>query len=192
MVCRTRRLLLAVPGLLALALTIAGGTALAEQVPAPKGAVLLTIAGDIDKSNRAAIDLKLDGMFKFHEIAFEKAFVFDRAMLEDFPLQEIMAQPPQYSAPVTFRGPLLRDVLKALGAEGASIRTRALDGFAVDLSAKEIAEKDWILALAADGRPFGIGDQGPVWMMHTPSVIKVPEAEEQRWPWALFYIDVKK
>ncbi|MFQ5626479.1 MAG: hypothetical protein ACE5FM_07495, partial [Methyloligellaceae bacterium] len=54
-----------------------------------------------------------------------------------------------------------RDVLKALGAQGASIQTRALDGYAVDLTVQKIAEKDWILATRADGRPFGIGDKGP-------------------------------
>lgn len=190
-VCWTRRLLVVTCVILALAATI-GGAALAEQIPTPKGAVILTIAGDIDKSNRGAAHPKRDGFLKFHDIAFQKAFVFDREILEGFPPREIKAQPPQYAKPVTFRGPLLKDVLKALGAEGASIQTRALDGFAVDLSAKEIAAEDWTLAVTADAKPLGIGAQGPVWLMHTPSTLKVPHEEEQRWPWALFYIDVKK
>lgn len=158
----------------------------------PKGAVILTIAGDIAETNRGASDPKLDGFMKFHEIEFKHAYALDIAMLEEFPLKEIRCQRPQYSRPVTFSEPLLRDVLKALGAEGASIQTRALDGFAVDLTPKQLAAKDWILATRADGKPFGIGDKGPVWMIHTPSAIKVPEEEEHGWPWALFYIQVKK
>lgn len=192
MVCRIRRLMLGVCGVVALALVVPVQMAVAERVPTPKGAVILTVAGDIAEANRGARHPKRDGFLKFHDITFQTAFVFDRAMLEDFPLREIKAQPPQYADPVTFRGPLLRDVLKALGTEGASIQTRALDGFAVDLSPEQIAEKDWILALTADGRPLGIGDLGPIWLMHMPSTVKVPHEEEQRWPWALFYIEVKK
>lgn len=158
----------------------------------PEGAVILTIAGDIVHTNRRASDPKLDGFMNYHEIEFQKAFAFDIAMLEDFPMTQIRCQPPQYSSSVTFQGPLLRDVLKALGAEGASIQTRALDGFAVDLTVQQIAAKDWILATRADGRPFGIGDKGPVWLIHTPKVEKVPEEEENNWPWALFYIQVNK
>lgn len=188
----TRRSLLAAMGMSALALSVDADAVMARSAAPPKGAVILTVAGDIAHSNRGALDPKRDGFLKFHEIEFDKAFTFDRAMLEDFPLNEIRAQPPQYSAPATFRGPLLRDVVKALGGEGAAIQTRALDGFAVDLSPEDLAAKDWTLVLSADGRPFGIGDKGPLWLMHSPSAVKVSEEEEQRWPWALFFIQVKK
>lgn len=188
----TRRSLLAAMGTSALALGIDAGGAMAKSVASPRDAVILTIAGDLTMSNRGPLDPRADGFLKYHEITFDKAFAFDRAMLQDLPLNEIRAQPPQYSAPATFKGPLLKDILKALGAEGASIQTRALDGFAVDLSAEDLAGKDWTLALGANGRPFGIGDKGPLWLMHTPSAIKVAEAEEQRWPWALFFIEIKK
>lgn len=158
----------------------------------PQGAAILTFAGDIAVTNRAAFDPKLDGFMKYHEIDFTRAFAFDIAMLEDFPMREIKCQPPQYSSPVVFEGPLLQDVLKALGAEGASIQTRALDGYTVDLTQQEIAAKDWSLATRIDGRPLGIGGRGPLWMIHTPSTQIVPEEEEQYWPWALFYIHIIK
>lgn len=188
----TRRTLLVAMGTSALALGLDPRAAMAASVASPQGAVILTVAGDLSLSNRGPLDPMADGFLKYHEITFDKAFAFDRAMLEAFPLNEIRAQPPQYSAPATFRGPLLADVLKALGAGGASIQTRALDGFAVELSAKDLAGKDWTLALSANNRAFGIGDRGPIWLMHTPSSLKVAEEEEQRWPWALFFIQVKK
>lgn len=191
MFSRTRRFLLAAMGTLALAFVPDMRAAMAKSVVSPQGSVILTIAGDLALSNRGPLDPMADGFLKFHEITFDKAFAFDRAMLETFPLNEIRAQPPQYSVPATFRGPLLADVLKSLGAEGASIQTRALDGFAVDLSVEDLAGKDWTLALSANGMPFGIGDRGPIWLMHTPSSLKVAEEEEQRWPWALFFIQVK-
>lgn len=186
----TRRATLAGLGGAALALT--AGRAVAARSPAPDGAVILTIAGDITHANRGALEPKLDGFLHFHEIDFDRAFTLDRAMLEALPQGEIRCQPPQYSSPVAFTGPLLAEVLKMIGAEGASLQTRALDGFAVDLSAAQLAEKDWRLTMRADGRSFGIGDKGPLWLMHTPSAITVPEEEEQSWPWALFFIRVTK
>lgn len=186
-----RTLLTAVAGMLA-AIPCATVPARAESRPPPNGPVILTVAGDIAQTNRGPSDPKLDGFLNYHEIEFVKAFVFDLAMLEEFPLTEIRCQPPQYSSSATFQGPRLDDILKALGAEGASIRTRALDGFAVDLTAAQIEAKDWILATRADRRSFGIGDKGPLWLMHTPSAEKVPEDEEQGWPWAVFYIEVTK
>lgn len=189
---RTRRALLAGLGSMAFTHAVSGGAVLAEMKSALEGQVVLTIAGDIAHANRGAFDAVRDGFFKYHEIEFDKAFAFDRAMLEEFPLKEIRCQPPNYVSSVTFRGPLLRDVLKVLGAESASIKTRALDGFAVDLTSQQLAAQDWILVTQADGRPLGIGAKGPVWLMHTPSSEKVTDEEEQSWPWAVFYIEVSK
>lgn len=188
----TRRSLLAGACVAVLAHAVMPARAMAQAKPAPSGPVILTVAGDLAHANRGPSDPKLDGFMTYHEIEFKRAFTFDLAMLEEFPMTEIRCQPPQYSSSVTFQGPLLRDVLRALGADGASIKTRALDGFAVDLTPERIAAKDWILATRAGGRPFGIGDKGPVWLMHTPSAEKVPEDEEHGWPWAVFYIEVTK
>lgn len=179
-------------GLLVLAHLTMAATALAQMAPAPGGPVIISIAGGITHHNRGASDPKRDGFFAYHEIQFSKAFGFDLEMLDAMPQHEITCQPPQYAKNATFRGPRLVDVLKKAGAQNVSIKTRALDGFAVDLTSQEIMAKDWILATRADGKPFGIGGKGPVWLMHTPSVQKVPEAEEQGWPWAVFYIETKK
>jgi len=175
-----------------IALIMSVAMAIADIKPAPEGPVILTISGDIGHTNRGASHPKRDGFFAYHEIEFTKALSLDLAALEEFPQHKIICQPPQYDNSATFQGARLIDVLKALGAQNVSIKTRALDGFAVELASQQIAAKDWILATRADGKPFGIGDKGPVWLMHTPSTQKVPEAEEQGWPWAVFYIEVKK
>lgn len=188
----TRRSLLGgIGGIGGAALAWSAGAGISRAAPAkPDGAVILTFAGDIGQANRGATDPEVDGFFRFHDIGFERGFAYDRAMLEAFPQTEINCQPPQYKSPATFSGPLLTDVLKAVGAEGASIQTRALDGFAVDLTAEQVAEKEWILATGRDGRPFGIGDQGPLWLINRPAGVKVTAKEEENWPWALFFIQV--
>jgi hypothetical protein len=179
---------------LAFAISIAtpGGSG-AGDVAAPKGAVILTISGAIEKSNRGTMRGKRDGFLNFHEVKFDKAFAFDRAMLAGLKQGSVTAQPPQFSAPAVFSGPYLSDVLAMVGAaSGASIEAKALDGYVSELSAEDIAARDWILALSHDGKPFALGGLGPIWMMHKPSAVKVPEEEESTWPWALFYIKVKK
>lgn len=173
-------------------LALAAGPLVAGEMPAPKGAVILTIAGDVANFNRGPTRGKRDGFFAHHQIAFERAFAFDRAMLQALPQKQITAQPPYFDKPTVFRGPLLSAVLETVGAEGSLLKTRALDGYAMDLEAGEIAGRDWIVALSADGRPLGIGEQGPVWLLHTPAAVQVSAEEDARWPWQVFFIQVAK
>lgn len=184
------------PGSLVVALftlAVATGSDSVGEQSGSKGAVVLTVAGNIAKSNRGPTRGKRDGFLKYQDISFEKAFTFDRAMLDALKQGTVNAQPPQYSAPAVFTGPFLSEVLARVGAEkDASIEARALDGYVSELSAENIASRDWILATRYDGEPFALGGLGPIWLMHKPSAIKVPEEEEQTWPWALFYIEVKK
>lgn len=185
----TRRLLLA--ALASVALAGAPGMAQADMKPAPKGAVILTVAGAIANANRGGIDPRLDGIFKYHEISFDKAFAFDRAMLEALPQEEFKAQLPEGHEPATFKGPPLSAVLEMARAPGRpSIKTVALDGYVTELAAKDLDGRDWVLVLERNGRPFGIGGFGPAMLMERPKVTKVGEGAP--WPWALFYIQIKK
>ncbi len=179
---------------LALAIAVAAaGVAGAQDTPEPKGHVVLTIAGDISKTNRGSFKEDHDSFFKFHEIEFERAFQFDQAMLDELKQGTVKVNAPQTDGPVVLKGALLSDLLQFVGApEGASIRTVALDGFGTEISAEQIKAHDWTLAASENGRPLGIGGQGPLWMVYTPSKVDVPDEEEQQWPWALFYIEVKK
>ena len=63
------------------ALVIAGSPSAAER-GAPAGPVVLTIAGNVANTNRPAYRDKLDVVFRYHERTFDRAFAFDRAMLE--------------------------------------------------------------------------------------------------------------
>jgi len=43
-----------------------------------------------------------------------------------------------------------------------------------------------------DGRYLGIGQRGPLWLVYARRDGKAyTEADEQRWPWAAFLIEVK-
>lgn len=189
MLAWTRRsLLLGVGGSM---LALAAARASAQSTPAPDGAVILTVAGDIAHANRGSLDPRLDGVFKIHEIAFDKAFCFDRAMLAALPQETFEARLPEGHEKATFSGPRLAAVLEMAGApEGASIEATALDGYVSEIAAADLAGKDWILVLERNGRPFSIGGFGPAMLLAKPAAVTV--AEDARWPWAVFYIEVKK
>lgn len=159
----------------------------------PVGAVILTASGAIEKSNRGPYNPKRDLFFKYHEVSFEKAFEFDRETLLLLGIHSVTVHPPEIDKPVTLQGPTLKSVLRLLGAENAQyIRFLGLDGFATELNAEDIASKDWIVAVDAGRKPLEIGGEGPVWVVFTPAnPPKATEEEQARWPWAVFYMEIK-
>ena len=154
---------------------------------------MLTVSGVIANWNRGAFDEARDGFFKYHDIKFDKAMQFDRSMLANLAQGKVAVKPPQLRKSGVFDGPTLAALLKAVGAaKTAKVRVLALDGFAVEIDAASIEAKDWILATSVDGKPLSIGDQGPIWLLHTPGAAKGDvEKEEQSWPWAVFYMSVE-
>jgi len=159
----------------------------------PAGAVILTAGGNIAKTNRGPYDDKRDLLFKYHEVTFDKAFEFDEEMLLLLDQQRVRAAPPEIGKPVTFQGPTLKSVLRALGVEKPQmVRFLALDGYATELDAKAIESKDWVVAVTVDGRPLEIGRLGPIWVVfRLDDPPNVDPDEELTWPWAVFYMEVK-
>jgi hypothetical protein len=169
---------------------LAGMSAFAEEKPLPKGAAVLTVAGKTTHWNRGAMVPERDNLMKQREIRFERAMTFDADMLASLPQHELRVVTPAGEG--TFSGPLLADVLKASGAEGGKLRLLGLDGSDSELKPEEINGQSWILALVVDGKPVGIGDFGPLWLMHKPTSGPAPSREEmERWVWSLFYIEVQ-
>ena len=83
-------------------------------------------------------------------------------------------------------------MLAAAGAAGKDVSVLALDGFATEISAADVAAYDWIVAVKRDGRYLGIGQRGPTWIVYARRDGKAIGVEdEQRWPWAAFLIEVK-
>ena len=165
---------------------VALAASLSAAAESPSGAVVLTVAGAIDKTNRPPFDAARDAFFDYHERSFDRAWAFDLAALEAFPMRR--AAIDRGGGPEVFSGPRLTDVLGSVGCRGA-LTTLALDGFGSEISATEVAARDWILATRADGRPFALGGRGPLWLLFDPPGDR-PATEEERgmWPWALFYI----
>ena len=164
----------------------------AAELGQPAGQVVLTVAGDVGATNRGPYDDFEDGFFKHHERKFDKAAAFDLAMLEGLGMHEVTVAYSGWPKAFRFEGPWLKDVLAAAGASGKDLSVLALDGFASDISAADVAAYDWIVAVKRDGRYLDIGQRGPTWIVYARRDGKPFGAEdEQRWPWAAFMIEVK-
>jgi hypothetical protein len=178
--------------LLTAALLAWAGGGYAAELGQPAGQVVLTVAGDIGTTNRGPYDDFEDAFFKHHERKFEKAAAFDLAMLEGLGMHEVAVAYDKWPKAVRFEGPWLKDVLAAAGAAGKDITVLALDGYAEEISAADLAAYDWIVAIKRDGRYLEIGQRGPAWIVYARRDGKAIGAEdEQRWPWAAFLIEVK-
>lgn len=164
----------------------------AAELGRPSGQVVLTVTGAVGAANRGAFDAFEDGFFKYHERTFAKAAEFDLAMLEGLGLHEVTVTYDKWPKAVRFEGPWLTDLLAAADASGRDISVLALDGFASEISAADIAAYDWIVAVKRDGRYLGIGQRGPLWLVYARRDGQpIGEADEQRWPWAAFLIEAK-
>jgi hypothetical protein len=175
--------------------------ALAQNAPkAQKGPTLLTVSGLIGAGNRGALDPVLDQMMAKQKIKFDKAQAFDFAALTALPAVTIKPTLEYDSKPHTLKGPLLADVLKAGGVkvnDKTTVFLRAVDGYAAQVSAAELAKYRFIVATHMDGQPLSLGGLGPLWAVYDadrfPEMAAKPVSARFAWcPWATYHIEVKQ
>ena len=177
---------------IAVFLWLPASPALAAELPPPAGQVVLTVAGNIENTNRGPFDAFEDAFLNYHSQEFKKAFAFDLAMLEALGLSQTMVTYAGWPKPVVFDGPRLSDVLKTAGWQGDKIVILALDGYATELTRAEVMAQNWIVATKANGRPLGIGQHGPLWIVYSlPDGQAAAAEDEQSWPWSAFFITVE-
>lgn len=114
----------------------------------PKGPVILAIAGAVTQPNR-------DG----------KA-VFDLAMLDALQARSATMETPWTQGQVEFSGPLLREVLKAAGAEGRRLVLQALNGYSAEVPMSDALSLDTILAIRLDGKVMTVRTKGPSMLVY--------------------------
>jgi hypothetical protein len=130
------------------ALPVLACPGLAWPLGKPSGQPLLTLHGRIRHANR---DAEAD---------------FDAALLASLPQHRIRTSTPWHQGEHLFAGPLLREVLQAVGAEGQTLRMSALNDYRVDMPADEARRFDIIIASQLDGREMTVRDKGPLFVMY--------------------------
>ena len=172
----------------------------AQHAPAnARGPTLLTVSGLIGAGNRGALDPALDQMMAKQKLAFAKAYAFDFAALMALPAVTINPTLEYDSRPHALKGPLLADVMKACGVretDKTAYLLRAVDGYAVLLSAAEASQRRFIVATHLDGQPMALGGLGPLWTVFDADrfadMAAKPVTERfSLCPWATYSIDVK-
>ena len=115
---------------------------------APQGAVILTVSGKIGVKNSP------------------QAALFDAALLDALPQHSFVSATPWLKHPATFTGPLLKDVLQALKAQGTSLKALALNDYKIDIPLEDAFKYDVILTRKVDGRVLTVREKGPIFVMY--------------------------
>ena len=130
-----------------LALALSATMAAAQDMPAPTGDVLLTVTGAIEKTNA------------------EGALMLDAALLESLPQHSFTTSTIWTEGTATYSGVMLRDLLDAIGAKGATVTLTALNDYQISMPAADALADGPLLATLADGKPMSVREKGPVWML---------------------------
>jgi len=132
----------------AAALFLSGSVAFAGSLPAPQGAVVLTLTGKISNTSKP------------------EAAEFDMAALEALPGRVTQTETPWTRGKPIFSGPLGSALLDKVGATGTSLHVVALNDYAVDVPIEDLRKWPVILATRKDGQPMSVRDKGPIFVIY--------------------------
>lgn len=147
----------------------------AKTLPPPSGESILIISGDIQHTNRG-----------------DEAH-FDRAMIERLPRHILNTSTSVTDGVSRFEGPLMRDVLQHVGAQGSVVQARALNRYVVDIPVSDFQEYDVVLAMTMDGKKLELTDKGPFWIVYPRDLSRKLQdiRYDYRWVWQLNRLDVR-
>ena len=162
------------------------------ELAAPKGPVVLTVVGDIANANRGPSDPAVDRFLDHHEQKFDAAAAFDLQMLEELGMETRQFVLKGLPGVQKLEGPPLAAVLEAVGAQSGKVSLLALDGYAVDLDAKDVEAHDWLVGVKRNDDYLGIGGFGPAWVVFSPAAADqvVTDEENEMWPYQVFLLRV--
>lgn len=121
---------------------------MAAPLPEPAGPVILDVSGTISTTNG-------DGVARF-----------DLAMIDALPQRTTVTKSPWYDTVQTFEGPLLADLMAAVGASGSVLRLVALNDYAVEIPMQDIRDYPVILATRLEGSLMSVRDKGPLFVIY--------------------------
>ena len=123
-------------------------TAPAAPLEAPKAQAVLTVTGNLARTNAGETAL------------------FDMDMLKALRGRRARLETPWTPGPTVFEGPFLRSVLEAAGAQGETLRLKAINGYMVDIPIGDALDLETILALKMNGFPMHVRYKGPLFLIY--------------------------
>jgi hypothetical protein len=120
----------------------------AHALDTPKGRPVLSVTGRI--SQRNGLDIA----------------DFDLEMLAALPQHSFSTRTPWDKTPRKFTGPLLRDLLASVGAQGKLLKAAALNDYKVEIPVEDAQLYDVIICHLIDDQPMRIRDRGPLFIVY--------------------------
>lgn len=145
------------------------------------GLVLSTsvYAADIPTSKPT---LEIRGAVSKYTNAAQKVYLMSEDELLKLP-QKTITTATDWTHVKSFSGPLIRDVLRYVGAKGTKARFIALNDYSFDYEVSEFTKYDAILTLRINGKPFDVTQKGPMWVMYPlpdiPERMKGPDLAQK-------------
>ena len=117
---------------------------------------------------------------------------FTRADLARLGMHKLETVTPWSDGVTLFEGPLLRDVLRHVEAEGNWLHAFALNEYQAMLPISDAFTYDIILAIRVNGRSIGVRDRGPVRIIYPWTAHPELRAEQffARAVWQLVHLSV--
>ncbi|BFM48041.1 molybdopterin-dependent oxidoreductase [Marinomonas sp. THO17] len=120
----------------------------AETLAQPKGKVILTVSGKITHTNLG------------------DTAQFDREMLINLGFFDLDTVTPWTEGSNLYQGPMLSAVLKAVGAQGKTLKVSALNDYSARMPAEDAIKYDVLLAMDLNGKPMSVRDKGPLFILY--------------------------
>jgi len=156
-------------------------------------AVVLTVVGDITKTNRAGV-APFDAFIAHQSLAFDKAYAFTGDALGALEAETVALVLPFDKQRHVLTGPGLDVLLKEVGAEpGADVVAHGIDGYGVLFPAADIAALHPLVAVCRDSVPLGIGDLGPGYIVFRASTAAGQSvADDERMIWGTYLLEITR
>lgn len=170
-----RRLIVLICAALGFAVPTQAALAQPASLPAPDGQVLLTVTGNIARTNEGTVAK------------------FDRTMLQDLPQATLETSTVVTDGISTFEGFYMADLLDLVGADGTVVTARALNDYIIDIPMEDFGRFDVVVATRMDGKQLLRRDKGPLWIVYPRDDYGELQdiRYDYRWVWQLIRLDIK-
>lgn len=153
---------------------VAGVEGVASDLPSPEGPVVLTIEGNIARTNA------------------EDRALFDLAMIEALPVTTLDTSTVVTDGVGHFEGVLMHKLLEFVGAEGELVTATAVNDYVIDIPMSDFVEFDVLAAYRMDGDQLTARDKGPLWIVYPRDDHDELQdiRYDYRWVWQLVRLEV--